>query len=74
MFPTQHYIAALLERGVRVLIYAGANDWVCNWVRHISLLLDRYRSSDRIVRVHIIMPYLRCGGPVVGADLASRCA
>lgn len=33
MFPTQHYIAALLERGVRALIYVGANDWVCNWVR-----------------------------------------
>lgn len=25
--------AALLDRGVRVLIYVGANDWVCNWVR-----------------------------------------
>lgn len=32
MFPTQFYIAALLERGVRVLIYVGANDWICNWV------------------------------------------
>ena len=32
MFPTQYYIAALLERGVRVLVYAGSNDWVCNWV------------------------------------------
>ena len=31
-FPTQFYISALLERGVRVLIYVGANDWICNWV------------------------------------------
>ena len=31
-FPAQLYIAALLERGVRVLIYVGANDWICNWV------------------------------------------
>ena len=23
---------ALLERGIRVLVYVGANDWVCNWV------------------------------------------
>ena len=33
MFPTQFYVAALLERGVRALIYVGANDWICNWVR-----------------------------------------
>lgn len=30
--PTQHYIAELLARGVRVLIYAGTYDWQCNWV------------------------------------------
>ena len=35
-FPTEYYIAALLERGIRVLIYVGANDWVCNWVRPFS--------------------------------------
>lgn len=33
LFPTQFYIAALLERGIRALIYVGANDWICNWVR-----------------------------------------
>ena len=33
-FPAQLYIAALLERGVRALIYVGANDWICNWVRN----------------------------------------
>ncbi|CCM02038.1 uncharacterized protein FIBRA_04114 [Fibroporia radiculosa] len=31
LFQTQLYIAALLERGVRALIYVGANDYVCNW-------------------------------------------
>ena len=30
--PTKFYIAALLERKVRALIYVGANDWICNWV------------------------------------------
>ncbi|KAH9950085.1 peptidase S10 serine carboxypeptidase [Amylocystis lapponica] len=30
--PSQHYVAGLLERGVRVLIYAGTYDWQCNWV------------------------------------------
>ncbi|KAG9317128.1 Alpha/Beta hydrolase protein [Chiua virens] len=29
---TQDYVAALLERGIRVLIYAGTYDWQCNWV------------------------------------------
>ncbi|KAF9467031.1 serine carboxypeptidase [Collybia nuda] len=26
------YVSALLDRGVRVLIYVGAYDWICNWV------------------------------------------
>lgn len=30
--PTQQYVAELLTRGVRVLIYAGTYDWICNWV------------------------------------------
>jgi carboxypeptidase C (cathepsin A) len=30
--PTTPYVAALLERGVRVLVYVGENDWACNWV------------------------------------------
>ncbi|KAH9913665.1 Alpha/Beta hydrolase protein [Fomitopsis serialis] len=30
--PSQYYVAGLLARGVRVLIYAGTYDWQCNWV------------------------------------------
>jgi carboxypeptidase C (cathepsin A) len=33
--PTQYYVAGLLERGVRVLIYAGTYDWQCNWVSNV---------------------------------------
>jgi len=29
---TQHYIAALLERNINVLIYVGKYDWICNHV------------------------------------------
>jgi len=29
---TADYVSALLERGVRVLIYVGEYDWICNWV------------------------------------------
>ena len=32
-FPAQHFLGALLERGVRALIYVGATDYICNWVR-----------------------------------------
>ncbi|CEL55779.1 hypothetical protein RSOLAG1IB_01791 [Rhizoctonia solani AG-1 IB] len=28
----QWYVAGLLERGVKVLVYVGTYDWICNWV------------------------------------------
>ena len=37
-FPAQDYISALLERDIRVLIYVGATDYICNWVRTIVFL------------------------------------
>ncbi|KAJ3759505.1 Alpha/Beta hydrolase protein [Lentinula raphanica] len=30
--PTHLHVAGLLDRGVRVLIYAGTYDWQCNWI------------------------------------------
>ncbi|KAI0643713.1 peptidase S10 serine carboxypeptidase [Trametes meyenii] len=38
--PAQFYVAGLLERGVRVLIYAGTYDWQCNWVAN-KLWIDK---------------------------------
>ncbi|KAI9001448.1 peptidase S10 serine carboxypeptidase [Trametes punicea] len=38
--PAQHHVAGLLERGVRVLIYAGTYDWQCNWVAN-KLWVDK---------------------------------
>ncbi|KAL6307995.1 serine carboxypeptidase [Sparassis latifolia] len=48
MFPTQLYIAALLERGIRTLIYVGANDWICNWVgnERMTLALEWTGQKD----------------------------
>jgi carboxypeptidase C (cathepsin A) len=37
--PTQYHVAGLLDRGVRMLIYAGTYDWQCNWVRRDGLRL-----------------------------------
>ncbi|KAG8881177.1 hypothetical protein FRB97_009808 [Tulasnella sp. 331] len=29
---SKFYVAGLLERGVKVLIYVGDYDWICNWI------------------------------------------
>jgi carboxypeptidase C (cathepsin A) len=38
--PTQHYVSNLLDRGMRILIYAGTYDWQCNWVAN-KLWVDK---------------------------------
>lgn len=38
--PSQYYVAGLLERGIRILIYAGTYDWQCNWVAN-KLWVDK---------------------------------
>ncbi|KAL4246570.1 Carboxypeptidase [Abortiporus biennis] len=40
VFPTTIYISALLERGVKVLIYVGTNDWICNWIGNERMTLS----------------------------------
>jgi carboxypeptidase C (cathepsin A) len=29
---TSDWVAALLERNIRVLVYVGSSDWICNWI------------------------------------------
>lgn len=29
---TEYYVENLLDRGIRVLLYAGAHDWIANWI------------------------------------------
>ncbi|KAL1732956.1 Alpha/Beta hydrolase protein [Schizophyllum commune] len=45
---TRDYVGALLERGVRVLIYVGAYDWICNWVgnERFTLALEWSGQAD----------------------------
>ncbi|KAH7930055.1 peptidase S10, serine carboxypeptidase [Leucogyrophana mollusca] len=43
---TQHYVAALLERGIRVLIYAGTYDYQCNWIAN-KLWVDKLEWSGQ---------------------------
>lgn len=44
--PNQFYVSELLDRGVRVLIYAGTYDWQCNWVAN-RLWVDKLEWSGR---------------------------
>ncbi|KAI0069949.1 serine carboxypeptidase [Panus rudis PR-1116 ss-1] len=48
VFPTQYLLAALLERGIRTLLYVGSNDWTCNWVgiERMTLELEWSLSSE----------------------------
>ncbi|EMD33573.1 hypothetical protein CERSUDRAFT_117687 [Gelatoporia subvermispora B] len=50
IFPTQYYIASLLERGIRALIYVGANDWICNWIGNERMTLGlEWSGRDEFV-------------------------
>ena len=42
-YAAEDYLAALLERGVSALIYVGASDWICNWVRGMTLSRNKER-------------------------------
>lgn len=44
------YVAALLERGVRVLVYVGENDWICNWVGNEKWVLGLKWSGSEEMR------------------------
>ena len=52
LHQTELYVAQLLERGIRVLIYAGTLDWISNWVSCERWMLemewsgqDKFRSE-----------------------------
>ncbi|KAI0756370.1 serine carboxypeptidase [Daedaleopsis nitida] len=49
-FRAEHYLAALLEHGVRVLIYVGDTDWICNWVGNQRMTLELEWSSQEAFR------------------------
>lgn len=47
LHQNQHYVAELLERGVRVLVYVGTYDFVCNWVGNERWTLDMAWSGQQ---------------------------
>ncbi|EIN12211.1 alpha/beta-hydrolase [Punctularia strigosozonata HHB-11173 SS5] len=40
MYTTEGHIAALLERGIKVLIYVGEYDVLCNWLGNLHMALN----------------------------------
>ena len=42
----EHYVAELLERGVKVLIYVGEYDFICNWLGNERWTLDMLWSGQ----------------------------
>ncbi|TBU49291.1 serine carboxypeptidase [Dichomitus squalens] len=39
-FRAEHHLEALLQRGVKALIYVGDKDWICNWVGNERMTLE----------------------------------
>ncbi|KAH9916737.1 serine carboxypeptidase [Epithele typhae] len=79
-FPAQHYISALLERGVRTLIYVGATDYICNWIGNERMTLalewsgqEEFRSKPLSVwgwDVGEVSGLTRSGGGLTYATIA----
>ncbi|TFK28424.1 carboxypeptidase Y [Coprinopsis marcescibilis] len=50
---SHHYVASLLEHGVRVLVYVGVNDWICNHVGNLKWVLDLdWSGKEGFARQH----------------------
>lgn len=48
---TYTHISQLLERGVRVLVYAGTYDWICNWISNeVWTLKMPWSGQDAFVK------------------------
>ena len=48
LHQTELYVAQLLERGIRVLIYAGTLDWISNWVSCERWMLEMEWSARQV--------------------------
>ena len=63
---TYNHVAALLERNVRVLIYVGKNDWICNWVGNERWTLALEWSGGDAFRAQASRDW-KVGGKVAGS-------
>ncbi|KAI0354042.1 serine carboxypeptidase [Trametes cingulata] len=64
-FPAEYYLEALLERGVRVLVYVGSNDWVANWIENERMTLALEWTGSHAFRTQPLRNWL-VDGEVAG--------
>ncbi|KAJ6497736.1 serine carboxypeptidase [Mycena sanguinolenta] len=69
---TQHFVAALLERGVRVLIYVGTYDWICNWVGNERWTLAMEWSGQNQFAQQELKPWGANGGKPIGLSRSAK--
>jgi cathepsin A (carboxypeptidase C) len=70
---TQYYVAALLERGVRVLIYVGTYDWICNWVGNERWTLAMEWSGQEEFSRQDLKPWgVGKGSPQIGLTRSAK--
>ncbi|TBU28169.1 serine carboxypeptidase [Dichomitus squalens] len=49
-FPAHYYLAALLERNIRVLIYVGQTDFICHWMGNEKMTLELEWTENEAFR------------------------
>lgn len=64
LHQTELYIAELLERGIRVLIYAGTLDWIANWVANERWMLEMEWSGQEGFRAEPLRDWYMDGRSV----------
>ncbi|OJT10990.1 Carboxypeptidase Y -like protein [Trametes pubescens] len=57
-WPAPFYLAALLERGVRALVYVGAADYICNWIGNERMTLGLAWTRQEEFRNQSLAPWL----------------
>ncbi|KAI0051789.1 alpha/beta-hydrolase [Auriscalpium vulgare] len=65
------HVAALLERGIPVLIYAGTYDWICNWVGNERFTLNMQWSGQEEFGRQALREW-RVDGKVAGKTRSAR--
>jgi carboxypeptidase C (cathepsin A) len=71
LHDSQDYVGGLLERGVRVLIYVGTHDWICNWVGNERMTLALEWSGAGAFRGEPLRPWV-VEGEVAGLTRSAR--
>jgi len=63
--PSYDYVAALLERDVKILVYVGKNDWVCNHIGNERWTMELEWTGKEKFRTQELREW-NVGGKVAG--------